>query len=209
MGYRQLERKPKPRRRTFHDTSTKNKIFIQNGITGYFAIPCWYNEMKHPIHTHLHNIDHHDHVGWPNPDNPDHSCQSAHRHHLHPHHPIHPEIPYDHHRRGWHAPHHLLDMSKVFPIHLRKEGYTGISVALENPPSGLTVTGAIENRKNDKGEWVDDHIIRLSVTPKCKTVIDNDVDVRYTVFANGSFDGRDVTHMVTKGVIHIIAGPIP
>ena len=206
MGYRQLEHKPKPKRRTFHDTSTKNKIYIQNGITGYFAIPCWYNEIKHPIHTHLHNVDRHDHLGWPEPRRTDHSCQAAHRHHLHEHHP---EIPYDRHHHGWHAPHRLLNMSKVFPIHLRKEGYKTISVALENAPSGLTVTGEIENRQDEDGNWIDDWIIRLSVTPKCRTVIDEDVDVKYTVFANGNFDGRDVTHMVTKGIIHIIAGPIP
>lgn len=195
MGYRKLEHHHHPPRRQFHDTSTRNKMFIQNGVTGYFAIPCWYNEMKHPIHTHLHNVDMHDHLGWPNPDHPDHSCQAAHRHHLHP------EDHYDHHRHGWHHPHHLLDMSHVYPIHLKKEGYKNISVALENPPSGLSVTGAIDS--------TDDWVVRVSVTPKCRTVIDEDVDVPYTIFANGSFDGRDVTHMVAKGIIHIIAGPIP
>lgn len=193
MGYRKLEHRPKPKHRTFHDTSTKNKIYIQNGVTGYFAIPCWYNEMKHPLHTKIHNIDRHDHYGWPEPDRPDHSCQSAHRHHL--------EIPYDHCRHGWHDTHRLIDMSQIFPIHLKAEGYKSISVALENAPSGLTVNGSIDS--------TDDWVIRLSVTPKCKTVTDEDVDVKYTVFANGSFDGRDVSHMVAKGVIHIIAGLIP
>lgn len=193
MGYRKLEHKPKPKRRTFHDTSTRNKIFVQNGVTGYFAIPCWYNEMRHPVHTRIHSVDHHDHIGWPNPDHPDHSCQAAHKHYL--------EIPYDHHHHGWHDVHHLIDMSSVFPIHLKKEGYTSISVALENPPSGLKITGAID----PSNDW----IVRLSVIPKCNDILDEDVDVRYTVFANGSFDGRDVTHMVTKGIIHIIAGPIP
>lgn len=92
-------------------------------------------------------------------------------------------------------------MSTVHPVHLREEGYKDISIALEDPPSGLVVTGDIDVE--------DDWIIRLSVTPRCNDIIDEDVDVRYTVFANGEFSGRTVTHIAAKGVIHIIAGPIP
>lgn len=197
MGYRQIEHKPKPKRRNLHDTSTRNKIYIQNGVTGYFAIPCWYNEMKHPIHTHLHNIDMHDHLGWPDPDHPDRSCQSAHRHHLHPHHL---SIPYDHKRHGWHAPHHLLDMSKVFPIHLKEEGYETISIVFDNPPDGLVGSGSIDSN--------DDWIIRLSIEPQCISAIKEDIEVPYAVFAKGKFDNRKVSHMVTKGILHIVAGPI-
>ena len=193
MGYRQLEHKPKHKHRDFHDTSSNNKIFIQNGVTGYFAIPCWYNEMRRPIHTKIHDIDKHDHLGWPDPKHPDHSCQSADRHHL--------SLPYDHCRHGWHVPSRLIDMSKVFPIHLSKEGYESISIAFDNPPEGLEASGEIDHK--------DDWVIRLSISPKCEKIVNEDVDVPYTVFANGYFDDRKVTHMVTKGIIHIIAGPIP
>lgn len=201
MGYRQLDCKPKPKRREFRETSTRNKIFIQNGTRTSFAIPCWYSEVLSPERLCIHDIDMHDHCGWPEPDRPDHSCQSAYHPHLHHHHHLHHmHDPYNHEHHGWDHHKHLLDMSQFIPIHLTEEGYTSIETALDNSPSGLSCSASIDKYE----DWV----VRFDIAANCRDVVDECLDVRYALFASGKFEDRLVKHMITKGMICVVPGPI-
>lgn len=193
MAYRQIEKK-KPIRRVLQDTTTKNRTLIQNGATAYLAIPCWYYEVRHPQHTHVHDREWHDHIGWPRPDRIDMSSQDAYAigKHLY--------APYDWPRHGWRIPHRYLDMSNAYPIHLRKEGYSNVEVTFVDPPSGLKAEGYIDQE--------DDWVVRFMVNPMCKDAIKEDVDVNYTVFVNGTVDGHSRRDVVAKGVLTIVAGPI-
>lgn len=198
MGYRQLEHHHKHHRREIRETSTRNKIFIQNGTRAHFAIPCWYSEVLSPERLCIHDIDKHDHCGWPEPDRPDHSCQSA--YHPYFHHPHHVSDPYNHCREGWDHPKKILDMSQFIPIHLTEEGYTDIQVALEGAPSGLSCTTSIDK--------LDDWIIRFEIIANCRDALKECVDVPYAIFASGRFEDRNVKHMVAKGMICVVPGPI-
>ncbi len=200
MAYRQIERK-KTNHRVLQDFATKNVTMVQNGATAYLAIPCWYMEVRHPQHTHLHDREWHDHIGWPDPKRPDHSCQNAYalRHGT-------PYV-YDEEEAGWHHIGRYLDMSSMFPIHLREEGYSDIDVAFANPPEGLDGHGYIDPD--------DDWVARFVIHPMCPEAAGRDIDVEYAVFALGqtgayerslpAYDRRDV---IARGTLRILAGPI-
>lgn len=190
MAYRQVEKK-KPIRRILQDTTTKNMTFVQNGATANLAVPCWYHVAELPQHIRCHDIDHHDHLGWPDPRHPDRSCQSAHLDDLRP------INRYSHDDHGWYHHHRYLDMSKFFPIHLEKEGYTSVDVSFANKPAGLIGKGLI-----------DDYIVRFTLEPMCEDAITKNIDVPYTVFVNGTVDGRKARDVVAKGILRILAGPI-
>lgn len=197
MGYRKLEPKKKPIKRVFQDTTVLNRTFVQNGVRAHIAIPCWYLEVRHPQHTHYHDRDYHDHIGWPDPKHPDHSCQDAY-------HIKHPHWKYDRHLVGWHHPHRYLDMSNCFPIHLSKEGYTKVTIAFDNKPEGLIASGYIDEDQ----DWV----VCVDFYPMCSAAIKEDIEVPYTVFLDGTFttgkQTRQVRDIVAKGILRIVRGPI-
>lgn len=192
MAYRQIK-KERQIHRVFQDTTTRNKTFIQNGATAYLAIPCWYQEIRHPQHTHVHDREWHDHIGWPSPDNPDNSSQASYA--------IGRTLySYDSERQGWVHPGRYLDMSTMFPIHLIQEGYTNVEVAFVNPPEGLNAKGYLD----PDSDWV----VRFLINPMCESAITEDVDVSYTVFVTGEINGMHRRDVVAKGTLHILAGPI-
>lgn len=157
MSYRVHEEKPHVQSRTIQETATPMHFYIQEGSKGHFAIPCWYVETKPPDKAHFHNREKHDHYGWPGPDHPDHICQHYH-YHWHTH---------DNcgvcglgHKRCHRQCKDYLDMRKVFPIHLRDEGYDD-KVEVRFAPlrkwddTGLKITSHIDIQ--------DDWVVRVIV----------------------------------------------
>lgn len=186
MAYRQIERK-KPIRRILQDTTTENRTFVQNGATARLAIPCWYIEVPRPHRAMPHNVDEHDHIGWPAPGQPDDSCQIIQGHYH----------PYDGY--GWRLIKRYIDMGLCHPIHLQStaEGYTGVEVAFVDPPTGLTASGEL-----------DDYVVRVYINPMCQSAVKEDVDVPYTVFIKGTRGGKQIRDVAAKGILRIVAGPI-
>lgn len=190
MGYRIKEKQPHKPNRSMQDTATPSKIYMQNGTTAYLAIPCWYQEVKKPIPAHHHDRMHHDHVGWPSPNHPDHICQNWDF--------AHSCCSFNENKKHCDRCHRYIDMSKLIPIHLTKEGYKSIVVAFDGAPNGLKATGHI-----DKKDW----IVRIVFIAKCDKAIKDRIKVPYTVFAQGNIDGRDVSDVVSKGMLEILPGP--
>lgn len=126
MGYRRIKPPKHHHRRDMDNKTTGGVIFLEPGTVAKFSIPCWYRMVGWPIQVHGHNRDFHDYLGWPTPDHPDHSCQ---------------EWDYDHsccrHGHAHCEPkrcHDYIDMCKLYPIHLTKEGYDNVSCAVSDIP---------------------------------------------------------------------------
>lgn len=198
MGYRLEDKKPREPRRDVQGAASPSTVFIQNGSILEYAIPCWYLIADAPVRSHCHSRDHHDHVGWPSPTHPDHICQDyefAHGcHHAHSCH--------NHHIKGHHHDHcdRYLDMRKLHPIHLAKEGYEDIEIAFDNPPYGLQAHGYIDEDR----DW----IVRITVDSLVTDAIENRVEIPYAVFASGNVMGHDRRDVVSRGVMVILPGPI-
>lgn len=81
--------------------------------------------------------------------------------------------------------------------------YDRIVVSLAETVTGINFTGTIEN-----------DIIKLTITAYCESAVDNDVKVRFAVYAvgdgltEGSSDIMAISDVVTKGTLRIVAGPI-
>ena len=195
MGYRHIERE-RPIRRVLQDTATRNRTFVQNGATAYLAVPCWYHEVRSPQHTHVHDREWHDHVGWPSPGHPDGSCQDAYLLNK----GMGGRPPYREAEGGWVHPGRYLDFSQFAPIHLIEEGYGEVEVAFDDPPAGLHGSGWIDG----DSDWV----VRFLIEPMCPSAVKEDVDVPYTVFVKGNVGGRPRRDVVAKGTLRIVAGPI-
>lgn len=117
-----------------------------------------------------------------------------------------------HDHLGWPYPGHPDDSCQLPPgcdfilneIDLPNEGYTSIKVSMTDPPDGLTFTGTI-----------DYNVISLTITSMCNAAVNSDIDVKFCVYAVGTIEngvyGEEDIHLrdvVTKGTLHIIAGPI-
>lgn len=192
MSYRITEQpKPKPQR-TVEDMVTMSTVFVQNGATFDFAIPCWYIVVDPPRKAHHHSRMHHDHVGWPSPNHPDHICQSWDF--------AHSCCSFDRHKHHCDYCHRYLDMDNVLPIHLTKEGYDNIKVAIEPSLQGLSACGYID----EKRDW----IIRINIDSNIESAIEKKQEVKYSVFANGIINKKKVTDIVANGKIVILPGPI-
>ena len=100
---------------------------------------------------------------------------------------------------GWPSPDHPDDSCQPSwqlmnsGIDLESEGYDSVEVAFTDAPTGLTATGEI-----------DLDIVRLTISALCESAISEDEEVEFAVFLEGD-NMRDV---VTKGTIHIVAGPL-
>ena len=172
MAYRKIEEHHHHHHgnRTAQKLTTPAQFWMTNGSTFDLALPCWYREIHKPIRARHHCRDWHDHVGQPTPTHPDQVCQewdyaivhpdrisSEYIHDDHLPHPCgmdkfgHP-APYSVHPHD--LPHRhafsRIDMAKLIPIHLTKEGYTTVEVAFEPVISGLTATAEID----ESDDWV-------------------------------------------------------
>lgn len=194
MAYRQVKRE-RPIKRVLQDMTTRNRTMVQNGATAYLAVPCWYQEIRRPQHTHVHDREWHDHIGWPSPGRPDASSQDAYLLNR-------GTLPYmyDKADEGWMHPGRYLDLSQFAPIHLLAEGYTDVEVAFDDPPEGLTGSG----RLDPDSDWV----VRFLIHPMCEAAVKEDVDVPYAVFVKGNVGGRPRRDVVARGTLRILAGPI-
>lgn len=116
-----------------------------------------------------------------------------------------------HDHLGWPSPGHpdrscQLSAGNEFvlnEIDLEGEGYDAIEVSMIDPPEGLKFTGSI-----------DYNVITFNITVMCPSAETDDLDVTFSAYATGVIDNdygeediqlRDV---VTKGTLHIVAGPI-
>lgn len=179
MSYRlPPEEPPTEKRPHFYDATTNSTITVDNGTISRLSIPCTYGIEYDPyIHCHS-RFGRMVHDHFGWP-SPDHPDHSCQE-------PIH-----RHHR-------HV----EVRSIDLVGEGYDQIEVSFTDPPEGLTAVGTI-----------DYDIVIVTFTTMCPDARENDIDVPFCIYAIGetednpgepSISMRDV---VTKGTLHIIAGP--
>lgn len=140
MGYRKAEHYHVPRneRRNLQKTATPGVIYMHEGQTMSIALPCFYREILRPKKAYYHNRPHHDHIGWPDPRRPDASCQDS-----------------DFARsccdkagslKEYPTCHDYIDMERLFPIHLKEEGYTKIRVVIAPNINELDVEQEILTR---------------------------------------------------------------
>lgn len=143
MSYRINEEKHEHKgNRTIEKTITPATFYITNGQEARLAFPCWYKEVFPPIPVQHHCRDWHDHIGWPSPNHPDHICQhwdfASHVCHHHG------------HKDFCHHCDDFIDLSKLWPIHLIKEGYEDVTVQVGESIPGLKAKGSID----EKRDWI-------------------------------------------------------
>lgn len=178
-GYRIDAPRPKPKRRTLQKTSTRGTVYVADGTTASLAIPCYYMEMHRPIPAAPHDRMRHDMLGWPTPDKPDSCCQEW-------------DFVNSCCRRTPHMeccpPHceHFIDMRRLFPIHLKDEGYTSFEVEIVDAPEGLVATASLDPD--------DDWIVRVSIESDigAKSFSDAMITRRFSVFAKTGTNKRDL-----------------
>lgn len=162
MGYRndcEVHHHRKPNR-TVQKVTTPATFYVTNGQETRLAFPCWYNEILPPMHFRHHCRDLHDHIGWPDPQHVDRSCQEWDFAKHEPHHGCrdssHRHAPSSAHVCKSGAMHHYhhcsdrLDLGRMHPIHLLKEGYEKITVQTSDVKSGLAAKGWIDESE----DWV-------------------------------------------------------
>lgn len=171
MYRNQPTRPPEPRSRVTDRSVPHMTIEIDNGVTSRIALPCYYAYRKDGMPLPHHEIPpiEQDHIGWPRPDARDHSFQPLH-----------------------------VEGLVIEPIHLQREGYTQVTVAMKSPPSGLTVTAEL-----------DDSVIRMKVTAMCSNADSQVVEVPFSMYISGTlsdggrqFQARDI---VTSGTIKVLS----
>lgn len=116
-----------------------------------------------------------------------------------------------HDHLGWPHPGHP-DRSCQLPsgcefvlneIDLPGNGYDAIEISMIDPPEGLSFTGSI-----------DYNVVTFNIVAMCQDAIANDLDITFAAYATGTidndYDDEDVQlrDVVTKGTLHIVAGPI-
>lgn len=84
-------------------------------------------------------------------------------------------------------------------IDLTEDGYDTIEVSLLDPPDGLTMSGEIVHDS-----------VKLTIVTMCQDAMEDDLDVMFAIYATGTstIDESELRDVVTKGRIHIVAGPI-
>lgn len=96
---------------------------------------------------------------------------------------------------GWPSPDSAdRSMQPYDGIDLTDEGYDSVIITFLDPPDGLSAEGEI-----------DIDLIRVTFDVSCASAEDEDVDVTFAINVVG--DG--LNDLVTKGTLHIVAGPIP
>lgn len=179
MGYRTFGDRPAPPKRTMQDTATPAKVFVHNGCTADLAVPCWYQEIHPPVRMKPHDRPRHDHMGWPDPCRPDMSCQLYE--------PFEAGFPPEpcHTHMGGHPPvRKLVDMSRVYPIHLSSEdeGYSKARVSFVGDHDGITATASIDADQ----DW----IVRVRFEVRDANALEEPQTYRFTVFVDAEATGK-------------------
>lgn len=116
-----------------------------------------------------------------------------------------------HDHLGWPYPGHPDDSCQLPPgcefvlneIDLPGNGYDAVEISMIDPPEGLSFTGSI-----------DYNVVSFNIIAMCQDAIANDIDITFAAYATGminnDYDEEDVQlrDVVTKGTLHIVAGPI-
>ena len=142
-SYRIDEPRPRPKQRSMQDVITPGTVVMTRGVTTHLAIPCFYQEAHFPVHAHPHDRMRHDMLGWPTPEHPDHVCQ---------------EWDFDRHccRRTPHMKfcpptcERFVDLGRLFPVHLTKEGYTEVNVMFEDNAETFEYDAYID----EEDDWI-------------------------------------------------------
>lgn len=205
MAYRKLE-KPKPRpKRTLQETATPSTIYIKNGATMKYSIPCWYLIAEPPVRAHHHSRPHHDHVGWPSPTHPDHICQAWDF--------AHACCSFDSKKRKCDKCKHFLDMGLLAPIHLTKEGYQypKMNVApLFDLEEGKTAKDLIKvsgNIRSDK-DWIVDVTLHAFIEKDDDSHLTQRHEFMYTLFMKSPTDLGGGYDVLSEGKIIVLPGPV-
>lgn len=108
---------------------------------------------------------------------------------------------------GWPEPgmrdcSHYAQVFAINEIDLASEGYDQVIVSMNDRPEGLTITGEIDRNS-----------VVLTIVSLCPNVSEEDVDVDFAVYVIGNYSDNDghsfqLRDLVTKGILHVIAGPI-
>ncbi len=196
MSYRIETRKPEPPHRD-----------LEHGASTSFAIPCYYKEIRKPIPVRHHSRLWHDHTGMPSPNHPDHICQwwnfascdcvhGAHKGLLGHHERTAGKFGYDGCGQHLHC-RDFIDMSKLFPIHLIREGYTEVLCGIYPEIAGIGITGYIDE--------IDDWIIRVHISAICESAISKMEQTNFSIFVT---NGENSDPVMT-GKIIVAPAPIP
>lgn len=161
------------------DTATPGTVFVHQGATAHLAIPCFYQEAHFPVRAHPHDRMRHDMLGWPTPEHPDHVCQ---------------EWDFDRHccRRTPHMKfcppscERFVDLGRLYPIHLREEGYEGVVV--EQQTGLVTVTGSIDAEQ----DWV----VRLVISSEVDMEVTKPQRTSAAVYVTRGDDVKDLVSLV-------------
>lgn len=217
MSYRIQHKPPKPPNRTMQDTTTGSRLYIENGATAYFAIPCFYEEVFPPVQTKLHSRMLHDHLGYPGPDGAfgkgqdDHicqwwdfakcSCKKGHPHYA----PLHQRMPQFAHTMGLSncgkgKCKDFIDLDTFIPIHFIAEGYEEAWVDILNKPEGLKAEAWIDPAK----DW----IIRVLFDAMVPEAMIENIKLRYTVRVSRIDGMREHRDTVSQGILTIFSQPI-
>lgn len=178
-SYRIDEPRPRFKQRSMQDTATPGTVFVHQGATAHLAIPCFYQEAHFPVHAHPHDRMLHDTLGWPTPYHPDHSCQ---------------EWDFDRHccRRTPHLKfcppscERFVDLGRLYPIHLREEGYEEVRV--EQQTGLVTVTGSIDADQ----DWV----VRLVISSEVDMEVTKPQRTSAAVYVTRGDDVMDLVSLV-------------
>lgn len=190
--YRIDQPRPRPKSRTMQDTSTVGEVVVHNGCTANLAIPCYYQEVRPPLHAHPHDRMRHDMLGWPTPDHPDHVCQ---------------EWDFDrrHCRRTPHLKccppkcEHMVDMGRLIPIDLRDEGYDRFTVVLAGDTEGVEASASLDT----EDPWV----VRVTFSAEVAGLLDPSSEplrLYYSVRA----DREGASDIVALGRLTVLPAPI-
>ncbi len=197
MGYRIGEPKPHKPRRTMENLASPSDIYLTLGTSTLLAVPCWYVEVHPPMPAIHHSRDYHDFKGAPSPNHRDHVCQawdfahsccSIHR---------------DRHRCD-HCD-HFIDMKRVSPIHLSKEGYyAACKVVTEFIEGDDRVDLAGSARIDDDEDWV----IRVELDSSSKEPSGRKpygpALFRLSVFAEGHIRGLEKRDLVLQSKVQVL-----
>ena len=145
---------------------------VRNGATLNLAFGCFYAD--------IHDVQMHDHMGWPNPDNPDWICQINGRWN---------QIPEKLGRYKW----------TKNPIDLIEEGY---SYTAEVTFEDSTLASGL-----DASAWIDaetTNIVRMSVDTAYEAFSDEPKEIKFTLFVKKT-DSTSID-AVCHGIIAVLPG---
>lgn len=206
--YHEHPHPPKPRQRTVENITTPATMYVANGSIAVFSFPCFYQIVHPPIKAHQHCKDWHDHRGEPTPNDPDHSCQPYYEfaawwtemHKMDYHYPDFHGSPH----RWCHAIKPLIDMKSLVPIHLLKEGYEKVYVAVKDAPEGLLVDGWIDEAR--------DHVIKCAFNAAIEECETEPHDYRFSIVVEGHCKDphvekeRLMRDVAVRGILHVDPG---